>query len=150
MKRIVSLLAAMLILVACALPCFAETPGLTGAQVVSTRTETLDSGIVRTTTVYEYPAAARASTRRGSVHQELKYQGKLIASIYLNATFSYNGSTATATSASSSHSVASGWSYSGESVWCSGATAHLTATVSGLAKLPIDLTLTCSPSGVLS
>ena len=49
--------------------------------------------------------------------------------------------------ASSSHWVASGWSYSGESVYTSGATAYLSATISGSTTIPVDITLTCDPYG---
>ena len=48
------------------------------------------------------------------------------------------------------HSVASGWTYSGQSVWGTGATAHLSATISGPVTFPVSLSLTCSPTGVLS
>ena len=68
----------------------------------------------------------------------------------MNATFTYNSTTETAITASGDHSVASGWSYSGQSTWCSGATAYLTATISGPVSIPVSLSLTCSPGGALS
>lgn len=38
-------------------------------------------------------------------------------------------------------------SYSGESVYTSGATAYLSATISGNTTIPVDITLTCDPYG---
>ena len=147
MKKFLAIVLSLVVVFSLAVPCFANGYE---AEIVSVTSEVLDNGVVCTTTIYEYPSAARASTRKGSAQQKYTYDGKTIAYVYLNATFTYNGSTATATSASGEHSVASGWSYSGQSTWCSGATAHLTATVSGPVSFPVSLSLTCSPSGTLS
>lgn len=147
MKKILTAVLSLLLTFSLALPCFANGYK---PDVVSVTEDVLNNGVVCTTTIYEYPFVLRSNTRQGSVVQEYKYSGKTIAYVSLNATFTYDGATATAVSASGDHSVSSGWSYSGQSTWCSGASAHLTATVSGDVTFPVSLTLTCSPSGVLS
>lgn len=147
MKRIFVSLFACLILCGATLPCYAES--MINSPSV-TYTETITDNITCVTTIYWDDAITRASYRQGHISKDYYHNGDRIASIVLNATFTYNGTTATATSASGDHSLASGWSYSGESTWCSGATAHLTATVSGPVSVPVSLSLTCSPSGALS
>ena len=127
--------------------CFVESPS---TKVVSVTHEVLENGVECTTTVYEYPSTTRPSTRNGSLTRDYSYRGVTVASVVLYGSYTYNGISATANSASSAHSVASAWSYSNESVWCDGASAHLTATVSGAVTFTVSLSLTCSPSGVLS
>ena len=147
MKKILISLLACLVFCGVTVPCYAETAT---NQPVATYTETVAEGITCETTIYVEDTMARASTRRGAITKDYYCEGDLIASVVLNATFSYNGSTASAIVASSDHSIASGWSYSGESVWCSGDTAHLTAKISGRASFSVNMSLTCSPTGVLS
>ena len=146
MKKFFAVCLSLLMLIAVAVPCYAAPQ----REIVSETTTTLANGVECTTTVYWEPASARSSTRDGGVDQSYSYGGKTIGVVRLTATFTYDGSTATAVSASGDHSVASGWSYSGQSTWCSGATAYLTATISGPVSIPVSLSLTCSPSGALS
>ncbi|WP_294499894.1 hypothetical protein [uncultured Gemmiger sp.] len=146
MKKFFAACFSLLLLIVVAVPCYAAPQ----REIVSETTTALANGIECTTTIYWEASSTRASTRKGGIDQSYSYDGKTIAIARLTATFTYNGSTATAISASGSHSTASGWSYSGQSTWCSGATAHLTATVSGPVSFPVNLSLTCSPSGVLS
>ena len=146
MKKFFAVCFSLFMLIVATVPCYAAPQ----REIVSETTTTLANGVVCTTTVYLEPAFARASTRTGGVDQKYEYNGKEIATVRLTATFTYNSTTATATSASGDHSVASGWSYSGQSTWCSGATAYLTATISGPVSIPVSLSLTCSPGGALS
>lgn len=147
MKRFLAIVLSLVVVFSLAVPCFADDYQ---PEIVSVTNEVLDNGVVCTTTIYKHPSVMRSDTQMGSAQQKYTYGGETIAYVYLNATFTYDGSTATAVSASGDHSVASGWSYSGQSTWCSGATAHLTATISGAVSIPVSLSLTCSPSGALS
>ena len=134
MKKFFAVCISLLMLIVVAVPCYAAPQ----REIVSETTTTLANGIECTTTIYWEASSTRASTRNGGVDQSYSYGGKTIAIVRLTASFTYNGTTATATSASGEHSVASGW------------TAHLTATVSGPVSFPVSLSLTCSPSGTLS
>ena len=147
MKKIFVAALSLFIMLSLAVPCFADGYE---ANIVSVTEEVMDNGIVCTTTIYENPSILRDKTKNGSIRREYKYNGEIVASVVLNASFSYNGSTATMVTASGDHSVASGWTYSGQSIWGTGATAHLSATVSGPVTFPVSLSLTCSPTGVLS
>lgn len=130
-----------------ALPCYAA-PSID--QPAVSYVENVTEDITCVTTIYIDDGLSRTSDRRGHVNKEFYYRGDRVAFVVLNATFTYDGTTATAITASGSHSVASGWSYSGQSTWCSGATAYLTATISGPVSIPVSLSLTCSPGGALS
>ena len=146
MKKLFTVCLSLLILAMASLPCYAVTQN----EVISQTTTTLANGVECTTTVYLEPSSSRSSTRNGAIDKKYSYNGEEFATVRLIASFTYNGSTATAISASGDHSIASDWSYSGQSVWCSGATAYLTATISGPVTFPVSLSLTCSPTGVLS
>lgn len=148
MKKFLCMLISLCMVFAMAIPCYAEEPQ---EILVSESHEVLDNGMECVTTITMSPSYARSSTKNGTISKNYSYSGKVVANVILNATFTYDGSTAKATGAYGSHSVASGWSYSSESTWCSGATARLTATVSGSGhSIPVSLSLTCSPSGTLS
>lgn len=148
MKKVVSCILAAFLLVAAAIPCFAAEAE---PAVVSVLEEDLGNGVQCVTTVYMDSLQVRSNQCQGHVAKDYSFNGKVVATVVLTATFTYDGSTAKATGAYGSHSVASGWSYSGESTWCSGATARLTATVSGSGhSIPVSLSLTCSTSGTLS
>lgn len=110
-------------------------------------------GEVTVTTVTQVQeAGVRSSQRSASKAQEFKYMGQLIATVTLKATFGYDGSDAWVVSASGTKSISSGWSYSGQSIDKNGGSVSLTATLSNgiSAKVPVEITMTCSPSGTIS
>ena len=82
----------------------------------------------------------------------VKSDGKVIAEVTLSATFGYDGKTAWVSNASSSHTTYSGWSYGSEKITKSGGTASLTGTLSHLLhrNIPVNISLTCSPTGQIS
>ncbi|MDD4850378.1 MAG: hypothetical protein PHO10_06725 [Gemmiger sp.] len=147
MKKIASLISTMAFLLVFSLSCFAEGPQ---GKLVETTTQNLGKGVICTTMVYEMPTYGRSNEKSGYTVQSYSYAGRTVATVQLNARFSYDYSSATATYASGSSSTASGWSYGGQSTWCSGNTAHLTATVSGSISIPVNLSISCSPSGNIS
>lgn len=95
---------------------------------------------------------ARSNTKRASAAQTFKFSGKVIAEVTLSATFGYDGKTAWVVSASGSHTTYDGWKYGGEKITKSGGTATLTATLSKLtsSNIPVNISLTCSPTGEIS
>lgn len=130
------------------LSCFAATPEI---RLVSTTEKTLPNGVVCVTSIYEEVSWERSNTKKGGVAQDYYDSNwNKIANVVLNATFSYDGIEAMAIRASGSHAVASGWSYWGESTWCGGDTAYLSAAISGGGEdIWVDLSLTCLPDGTL-
>lgn len=147
MKKFLISLLACLVFCGVTIPCYAETAT---PQPVASYTETMAEGVTCVTTIYEGNTMARESDRQGHVTKDYYYEKERIATVVLNAVFFYDGSTATLVTAGADHSVASGWTYSGQSIWGTGATAHLSATISGPVTFPVSLSLTCSPTGVLS
>lgn len=82
----------------------------------------------------------------------IKNSGKVIAEVTLSATFGYDGKTAWVISASGSHTTYDSWSYSNEKITKSGGTASLSATLSHLlhTSIPVNISITCSPTGQIS
>lgn len=94
---------------------------------------------------------ARASTKTVEKTGTCKTaDGVVIAIIKLTGTFSYTGSSATCTRASSSYSMYHGWTYSNRSTTCSGNTAKTSARLSKDFYVDAVVTLTCSNTGVVS
>lgn len=144
MKKVFSLLAAITVAVCLNVSVLAAEPK--GVQTRTVSVETLENGITIVDTVTVNSVVQRSGI--GAQRTVDCYNGNVrVGSVTLNANFTYDGITAHATNASSSHWVASGWSYSGESVYTSGATAYLSATISGSTTIPVDITLTCDPYG---
>lgn len=151
MKRFISILFVAAFAAFSALTAFAEPlnpPAAPGTTV--SHTEYLENDITVVTTI-TYQASNARSICGNSISKDYYHAGKYIAHVYLEANFTYNGRTSSATSASGNGYTASGWSYSGQSTWCSGATAYLTATITnGKTVVPVSLSLTCDANGNLS
>lgn len=112
-------------------------------------TEFGDFEIESTLVVYDM---ARSNSKTAHKSHTVKYGGKVIAEVTLSATFGYDGNTAWVISASGSHMTYEGWSYSGEKITESGGTVTLVATLSKLlaGSVPINISMTCSPTGQIS
>lgn len=121
---------------------------------VETETIYVDGlGEVAVTTVTQEQSMGLRSTKKSvSRVQKYKYKDQEIATVTLEAEFGYDGSDAWVISASGTKSISSGWSYSGQSIDKNGGSVSLTATLSdGIsAKIPVEITMTCSPSGTIS
>ena len=126
----------------------AEGPG---EQVIDLGVEDLGGGFTRRTTLTITGGNARSGLITGTRASDYYSGSSWVGSVALTGTFSYNGSTATALSASASHSTAPGWSYGPESVWCSGPTAYCMSSFTGSGgRVGVSLALTCSPGGAIS
>lgn len=102
-----------------------------------------------TTTVYDL--LARSSSRRADKTATVKYENNVIAEVTLSVNFGFDGSSAWVISTSSSHTTYNGWSYGNENITTSGGTATLTATLTKLFnRAPVNISLTCSPTGQIS
>ena len=157
MKRIFCLsLVLALLLCACAFPVSAADvePMVPVASYVTH----FDDGSYCVTTILQTPVeengAARAYKLTSGQKASAYYaSGVLQFTTYVKGTFKYNGSTAMATTAQYSYSIAnSAWSFSSGSAHCSGATAYATCTFynSLNGNKSVTASLTCSPTGKLS
>ncbi len=163
MKKVVSfVLTLCLAFSALSIGAFA-TDSAEDMQLVSSRTVYLEDGSYNEILIYEQayeasPMARATYTKTGSAQLVHKNSaGKKLWLVQVNGTFTYNGSTATCTAASTSYTIYDdAWRVTSASASKSGATAKGNFTVKkyviGIAvstENPV-VTLTCSPSGVLS
>ncbi len=94
---------------------------------------------------------ARASTKTVVKTATCKYENKTVAVVKLTATFSYNGSTASCTSASSTYTMYDGWSYSNRSTNYGGNMATTSAKMEkGKLYVNFSTAMVCSKTGVVS
>lgn len=96
---------------------------------------------------------SRATKTGTKSRQYYNANGVLQLTVYVKGTFSYNGTTATATDAMYSYSIANtSWTFISGSASCSGATATATCTFRNTPTnyKTLSVSLTCSPTGVLS
>ena len=126
-------------------------------SVEETYVEDLGNGIVVTSTLTVYPSTARYNSKVAGLESKFTSNGTWIATITLTGNFKYNGITAGVNSASYTKSVASGWSYTNHNLTkttvasSSGGTVHLTANLKDFPLVvPVDMTVHCSPTGVIS
>lgn len=111
----------------------------------------LGNGYIIEYEITEINPNARASTKTVEKTATCKTAaGVVIAIIKLTGTFSYTGSSATCTKASSSYTMYQGWTYSNRSTTCSGNTAKTSARLSKDFYVDAVVTLTCSNTGVVS
>ena len=113
-----------------------------------------EDGSYLITELTTYPIARAAQTRTGSKTTYFANSaGTKQWSLTVNGTFTYNGSTSSATKATYSYSIFdSSWSLKSASAYCSGNQAIAEGTFSGglFLSRSLTVTLSCSPSGVLS
>lgn len=145
-KKLFSLVVVSLLMFVFAFSCFAQE----NERVIKTYTEDLGSGITAVVTITEADSLTRSS-KTHSITKDYYSSGTYIGVAALTANFYYDGSTSRATGASGAGSGSNGWSYGGQSTGTSGNRAYLNATLSnGSRSVPVNLSLTCSPSGSIS
>lgn len=116
-----------------------------------TYVEDLGNDFTAKTTLIVSPAQERSSSKRVTKIQEIKHSGREIGTVKLVATFSYDGTTSRVTSTSYEKDISVGWAYTGHSITTSGGRATLTARlVSAIGTVPVNISIYCSPSGVIS
>ena len=111
----------------------------------------MENGISCHTMLVIQNSSERTSNQSGYIIKNFSYYGSTIAKVQLNGTFTYDGRTARAIAVSVNHATYNGWSYGGESSWCSGNRVSMSATVTkGSASVPVSATISCSATGALS
>lgn len=136
---------------------FAMMPFSGAANVERITTETVDLGdgftaeITTTVIIESVQGRAGVQTIKESKKSNVKSSGVLVGSFELSGRFSYDGSSAWATSDSCSASAEPGYSYSGKSSSHSGATVRGACTFTGKGvNVPVSLSLTCDRNGNVS
>lgn len=148
MKKNISMVTALVLVLSL---CLAQT--CFASELTQTTVEDLGNGITVETTTVVYDSFLRDSTKKASSESKFRYDGVLIGTVTLTATFGYDGSRAWVVSASGSHSVERGWSYRNEDISNSGGTSTLTAelkSTTGLGIVDVDISLTCTKNGSIS
>lgn len=148
MKKTISMMTALVLVFSLFL-----TPTCFACENKNTTVEDLGNGITVERTVTVYDTLLRSSTKKATDTKVYKNNGVQIASVTLTVTFGYDGSRAWVVSASGSHSMESGWTYSGQSISNSGGTSNLTASIRGSSIsgiVPVDISLTCTKDGSIS
>lgn len=149
-KNIISVLLTVVML-------FAMMPFSGAANVERVTTETVDLGdgftakITTTVIIGSVQGRAGEQTAVGKKETDVIYNGSKIGEFKITGNFSYNGSSAWATSDSCSASAKSGYRYSGKSPSHSGATVRGSCTFTGNgANKYVTLSLTCDRNGNVS
>ena len=148
MKRFLCLVLAAVLVLSTGVCAFAD-----GLAPISTEVEYLDNGYYIVTEIYVVQTRVQQLTSGTKVQSLYSADGELAITFEVTGTFKYNGSTCIATLASYDYDIhASGWYLVSASAWCEGNT----ALANGLFKHPLlgtvdtTVTLSCSPTGVLS
>lgn len=148
MKKLLSFATLLIFLFILAFSAFAAD---SKQEVIDLGTVYMENGISCHTMLVIQNSSERTSNQSGYIIKNFSYYGSTIAKVQLNGTFTYDGRTARAIAVSVSHATYNGWSYGGESSWCSGNRVNMSATVTkGSASVPVSATMSCSATGALS
>jgi len=113
--------------------------------------ETFEQGVTVERTIVVFESFSRSSTKRATITDTYKNNGTIIATVSLDVTFGYDGSTSWVVSKTSSSTVYGGWSYTSEKISTSGGNVSLSATLKkGISSAPVSMSLVCSRSGAIS
>ena len=156
MKRMKRVFAGLLCLILC---CgLLAVPAAAGEaepeESVSTTVFPDGSYCITTVSVLQLQATGKRATITGTKSRDYyNSNGILQFSVIVKGTFTYDGTTATATNANCGyHIYDASWSFYNGFSSCSGATATATCTfsLSGGGHRTLSVSLTCSPTGTLS
>ncbi|MBR3294053.1 MAG: hypothetical protein IKI69_06490 [Oscillospiraceae bacterium] len=160
MKKIVSFLICVLLITAF----FSSTTlaANTDQTIIHSAKTVFEDGSYCITTITELreslkigfsEGGARATKTASKTNAYYNANGQAVLSATVTGTFSYNGSSATATNAKYSYSITdSAWKFVSGSAGCSGSTATASCKFKqgSLHSKTLSVSLSCSPSGVLS
>lgn len=148
MKRLICFALAAALLLSTGVPALADGPA-----PISTEVEYLDNGYYIVTEIYAVQTRAQQLTSGTKVQSLYSANGDLAITFEVHGTFKYSGTTCIATLASYDYEIhAAGWYLVSASAWCE----DNKAIANGEFKHPLlgtvdtTVTLSCSPTGVLS
>ena len=148
MKRVLCLALAAVLLLSTGVCAFADGP-----EPISTEVTYLDNGYYIVSEIYAVQTRAQQLTSGANVQTLYSASGDKVLTFLVNGTFKYNGTTCIATLASYDYEIiASGWYLVRANAYCE----DNKAIANGEFKHPLlgtvdtTITLSCSPTGVLS
>lgn len=152
MKKLISIVMTISILMGISAPCFAaDTPQ---KNPVYTSIEELPGDVTVVTEIFEINSAARSSETDGTARKTYyDRDDNVIAVIAITGTFSYDGSTVKVASKSiTREDTYDGWKFSKSSFTGSGGTIRLSGklTKTGETSVSVSLSLTCDKNGNIS
>lgn len=164
MKKLLCFLLASIFCVICVVPSFAAQtiPQQNDETIISVSEKDLGNGFTMKTVVSIPKTSTKmhlnslTQTKTANATNTVNHDGSWVGSITLTANFGYNGSSSWVNGMSTSHSIASGWTYENESTWKSGRTANMSADMVKkfgfitLASVSPNVSVSCSPSGQIS
>lgn len=152
MKKILSIFIAFIYIINTPVISYAFSPQPTHLMLhnFSAKKE-LEDGITVEYTLIESTSTTRSNSKTSVKTATYKKNNKIVATIRLSADFTYTGSSATCTRASSSYSMSDGWSYSNKTTTHNGNTATTSAKISKAKEyFNVNVTMKCSSSGEIS
>lgn len=165
MKKLVSFFLASAFCICCVVPSFAAeaAPASSSKSVISVSEEELGNGFTVETVISIPKEAGKRlqvndanQSRTAQKTQTVRHGSDFVGSMTMTVNFGYNGFSSWVNSISTSHSMASGWSFTNEQTWSSGGTANMSASMVQklgfltLAEVDPSMSLTCAPSGAIS
>lgn len=151
MKRILRIMLCILLVLALSVPCLASE--INEGCVVYSHVETLENGITLMRETILIDAHSRSVTKAYTDKHTYSRNGEIIAEIWIDATFRYDGNTVSVVSKSISKcETYDGWSFKQSSFTSSGGTVTLTGKLTKLLVLNanINISLTCDKNGNIS
>ena len=150
-RKLISLLSAIVLLIATAVPAFASSDAVIETEVQ----HFADGSYAVIETVIENQATLFSTFSTKTAHRTYTYYndaGKAAWDFTLTGTFSYDKKTVKATAASTSYNIyVSGWKCASKDSWTTGATAKGKGTFKYLTLTKnVELGLKCSPSGTIT
>lgn len=113
--------------------------------------EDLGNGFTAETILMIDPVQGRSGQKSAYKQKIIRHSGRQIASVTLDATFSYNGTTSSVVSYRYEKDMSFGWLYTRHNIVTSGGRVTLTADlVSAIGTVPISISMYCTPAGVIS
>lgn len=152
MKHVFSILLCVVLLLSFAVPAFASEMANPGMVLLSHTEALLENGLTMVEEKYE-TSQSRSSTKTGYVTRNFYDGSTLIATITLQATFRYDGSSVSVVSRSVTQSdTYDGWSYVQNSLTASGGTVTLSAKLTKwiILNTSFTMTLDCDEDGNIS
>ena len=146
MKKLVSFALCVMMLCAAVLPAGAVQSD--DRNILVTVSE---DGRLEIVTVLELSNSLLRTSRTAHKTSYVNYDGERIAEVTLTATFGYDGDEAWVEESESDYETYDGWRYGSEEIEDSGGTVTLSAMLSHITegRIPVDISMTCSPSGTI-
>lgn len=151
MKKVLLIMMCLILTFSLVVPCAASEPN--EIYVVYDDVKTFENGVTMVRQTILNDSQNRSTTRAYTDTYTYYYSGEIIAEIWIDATFRYDGNTVSVVSKSISKcETYDGWSFKQSSFSSSGGTVTLTGKLTKLLvlKASVNISLTCDKNGNIS